>query len=69
MVIVRLVDLREANFCANGAREFASLHNLDWQDFLQNGIDAKVLLATKDACAKQVVKIAMKRIKETENGC
>nr|DAP77712.1 MAG TPA: hypothetical protein [Caudoviricetes sp.] len=69
MVIVRLVDLREADFCNNGAREFASLHNLDWQDFLENGIDAKILLATKDACAKQVVRIAMKRIKETDNGC
>ena len=40
MVIVRLVDLREADFCNNGAREFASLHNLDCQDFLENGIDA-----------------------------
>lgn len=34
---------------------FARHYNLDWQDFLKNGISDKKLLATKDSLALNLV--------------
>lgn len=56
--IVRMVHVRQAKMCSSGAREFFERHGLDWQDFLNNGIDAEKLRATGDAMAIQVVKVA-----------
>lgn len=58
ITIVRMVHIRQAKMCSSGAREFFKRHGLDWQDFLNNGIDAEKLRATGDAMAIQVVKVA-----------
>lgn len=45
-------------YCHRGARDFFQQHELDWQDFLQNGIDEELLLATGDALALTLVEHA-----------
>lgn len=58
MTIVRMEHIRKADLCSEGARRFWKKHNLDWSDFLANGIDAEILLATGDAQAALVVEVA-----------
>lgn len=57
-MIITMADIRKARMCAKGTRAFFLSHNLDFQDFLKNGIDAKKLIETNDAMALQVVKVA-----------
>lgn len=45
-------------FCHKQCRTFFLQHNLDWQDFLRNGIDEQLLLATGSALATHVVEHA-----------
>lgn len=66
-LIVTLAHLRsipgygkKPGFCASGAREWFARHELDWCDFLSNGIAAEVLLATDCALAKALVEHAQK---------
>lgn len=56
--IVTMRDVRAAEGCSKGARRFAARHNLDWQDFLNNGILASRLIATGDAMALNIVEVA-----------
>lgn len=48
-------NLRQSKICLAGARSWWKKNNLDWKDFLENGIDEKELLATGDAHARRVV--------------
>lgn len=57
-MIVHMVDIRRAKVCSRGARSFFKRHNLDWNNFLQHGIDDQLLLDTGDAMAKKVVEVA-----------
>lgn len=45
-------------YCHRAAREFFASHGLDWQDFLNNGIDENALLATGNALAQALVEHA-----------
>ena len=47
-------------YCAPGMRKFAERHNLDFHDFVKNGIDAEILIATGDAMALRIVEEAQK---------
>lgn len=60
--IVTITDIRLAGHCGAGAYDWFKAHDLDFRDFLRNGIRASVLLATGDALAEQVV--ARKRERE-----
>lgn len=51
-------------YCHRAAREFFARHGLDWQDFLNNGVDEELLLATQDAMAQALVEHA----RETDDG-
>lgn len=42
-------------YCSNMAREFFKAHDLDWRDFIKNGIDSEVLLSTGDILACRLV--------------
>lgn len=42
-------------FCRGGARQWFAAHELDWQDFIRNGIAAGVLEATGDGLALALV--------------
>jgi hypothetical protein len=53
--VIRMSDLRAGRMCSRGARAFAERHNLDWQDFLRNGIPASKLEATGDAMIIKIV--------------
>jgi hypothetical protein len=59
----------DIGFCARGARAWFARHDLDWSDFVVNGIPASVLLATDDALAQQVVDHALAEASiEVNNG-
>lgn len=57
-MIVTHKHMRCMKFCNQGARPFFERHGLDWYDFVQNGIDESILIATGDAMALQVVEYA-----------
>lgn len=56
--IIKMCHIREARYCASGARVFFKRHELDWNDFLKNGITEKELLVTGDTMAIKVVEAA-----------
>lgn len=60
-VMCKMVDIRAAKLCSNGARGFFKRHNLDWNKFLSEGIAEEELLATGDANALRVVEKARER--------
>lgn len=51
-------------YCSRGIRLFFNRYNLNYTEFLVNGIDAEHLIATGDELALAVVSIA----KDEENG-
>lgn len=59
MVIVTMRHARAAGLC--GGRQFRKWfaeHNLDWSDFLKNGISSDILEKTNDSIVTKVVEIA-----------
>lgn len=60
-------DIRRAHMCSKGSRDFFVRHGLDWSAFLQEGIDAEILLGTGDPMAQVVVQVARER-EEEEHG-
>lgn len=42
-------------YCNRGLRLFAERHNLDWEDFLHNGIDIEKIRAIDDDMARAVL--------------
>lgn len=57
-MIVRISHVRKARLCNRGAREWALRRGWDWQEFLENGIDAELLIATGDPYALRAVQVA-----------
>ncbi len=57
-VKIRMTHIRKVSMCSKGAREFFKKHNLDWQKFLDEGLDSNLIEATGDAMALEVVKVA-----------
>lgn len=55
---VRMKHIRKADLCARGTREWFAHHNLNYSDFLTNGIPVEVMEATGDQAALNVAKIA-----------
>jgi hypothetical protein len=62
---VYIRHVRAASLCARGTRAWFIRHNLSWVDFLLDGCDADVLIATGDPLALRAVDAARK---EVENG-
>lgn len=62
-VKVTMRHVRQATMCSRGVRAFFQRHGLDWDAFLREGLDAKVVRATGDAMALRVAEIA-----EAEHG-
>lgn len=54
-MIITINHIRAYGYCAKGARTFFNNHHLSWHDFLKNGIDAELLLATGNALAIALV--------------
>lgn len=57
-MIVTIQHVRQAKMCSKGTREFFERHNLDWNKFVKEGLPEEQFLATNDAMAAQVVRIA-----------
>ena len=59
-VIVKMEHMRSLRYCSRGVREFFERHQLNYSDFLQNGISGEELLAASgnDAMAAAVVEVA-----------
>jgi hypothetical protein len=49
--ILTMRDVRKVHMCSYGACRFFRAHDLDWHDFLKNGIRAGILIDTGDAMA------------------
>lgn len=65
-VIVTITDIRMAGHCVSGARDWFKAYDLDFRDFIRNGMDSDILLATGDGLAKQVIERKLER--EAQNG-
>lgn len=57
-MIVTHRDLRALRYCNNGTREFFRRHNLDWSEFVKNGLPEEQFTATNDAMAIRLVEFA-----------
>ncbi|GHC33384.1 hypothetical protein GCM10007291_38030 [Gemmobacter nanjingensis] len=55
MTRVTIQDLRAARYCLAGVRPWFRRHGLDWQAFLDSGIEADTLRATGDALVEPVI--------------
>lgn len=64
--IITIDDIRKTGHCTRGAKLWFQKYGLDFRDFVQNGIEADVLLATGDQLAQQVVDA--KRAKQETDG-
>lgn len=71
MTRVTIQDLRAARYCLAGVRPWFRRHGLDWQAFLDGGIEAEALRATGDALVEPVIRKAEARetvAQEADNG-
>lgn len=67
--IIWIDDIRLSGHCVKGARSWFEQHNLDFRDFIKNGIPADQLIAAGDALAVRVVeRTKARRAQETEEG-
>lgn len=61
--IITITDVRRV-FCVNGARKWANSNDIDFRDFIQNGLPASQLLGRgDDALIERVIEAK----KEAEN--
>lgn len=51
-------------YCVKGSRAWAERHGIDFDKFVREGVPASVLVATQDALALELVRVAQ----EEENG-
>jgi hypothetical protein len=58
---VTIQDLRAARYCLAGVRPWFQRHGLNWQDFLEHGIEMERLRATDDALVEPVISAAETR--------
>lgn len=56
---ITVTDIRRAGFCTRGIKGKFAEYNLDFGDFLKNGISAADFLATGDGQALQVVEFKL----------
>jgi len=59
-IVVRIEHCRKLLYCSRGIRELFARYNLDYGDFLANGIDSQVLLEASnyDAMVEAAVEVA-----------
>lgn len=55
-VTVTPVHCRELGYCMRSVRPWFDRHDLDFMDFVRNGIGGEKLLATNDEFARRIVK-------------
>ena len=66
MTIIRIEHARSVfgsnskGYCNRGMRAFAAKHNLDWESFVYNGVDTKLLSHIDDEMLNAVIAEAEK---------
>jgi len=60
-------DMRRLGNGNRGARAWFARHQLDWSQFIDQGLPAPLLLATGDSMAEDVVAAAQERIASEVN--
>lgn len=60
-MIVTHRDLQAIRYCNKGARKFFRRHNLDWSEFMKNGLPEEELIRTGDAMAIRLVESTRER--------
>ncbi len=55
-MIIRHDDVKNAGYCSSGLRTYFKQNNLDWMDFLRNGIDADILATIDDEPTREFLK-------------
>ncbi len=59
-VIVKTSHLRKLKYCSRGQRRFFEQHNLNFLDFIKNGISEEELIKTNDSMAFKAIEEAKK---------
>lgn len=54
-MIITISDIRALGYCPRGIRGWFAIHDLDFKDFIRNGIESEVFLSFGDALAEKVV--------------
>ncbi|MEN3144642.1 hypothetical protein ABDF71_21870 [Ochrobactrum sp. WV_118_8] len=60
-LVISMEDLRKCGMCASGVRRWFLDHNLDFKDFLANGIASSALVELGDALGLRAVELTRKR--------
>lgn len=55
---VKLEHARRLHYCSSGIRQFCSKYNIDFRDFIRNGIDAKELEKLDDGLSNRMINLA-----------
>ena len=55
--VITIRDARKLKYCSRGIREFCDRHDLDYTNFIKNGIDCSDLLETGDSMAIRLVEL------------
>jgi hypothetical protein len=61
---VHMRHIRAAKQCSGGGRNYFKKYGLSWSDFLQNGIDASILISHNDPLSAPAIAAA----REEANG-
>lgn len=61
---ITIDDVRKAGYCVSGARRWFQANNIDFADFIKNGMDADEFVTRGDELAQIVVDKKVER----ENG-
>lgn len=67
-MIVTIQDIRNAGFCARGARRWAKENGWDFADFLKNGMPIEKMEAQDDYFCQTVAAYVRNKNKEVSNG-
>ena len=57
---IRSSDLTMVGFCRSGSRAYFRHHDMDWTDFLTNGVSSVKLFEMNDALADRLIEAARK---------
>lgn len=62
-MIVTVADMRKVKYCVDGTKLFFKKHDLDWKEFVLNGLDEEEFAKTNDGLADKMVEAAHERRK------
>lgn len=61
MTRITLSDLRVGGYCVDGSRRWFEAQQLDFRDFIRNGIDVETVRPIDDPIVRRCIQIAEER--------